>query len=126
MPSDDYAPIGGGGALKLKGAKVDKKKKKKKTKTDLVKNISAPESNDEGAAAVKTTSQSPEPVAEGEDKEEFVPQKTEAEKRHDEVKRKRVRVPGSLGSRHRSILTLRVVIEDGGSIWVETGAAEDA
>ncbi|KAL5604189.1 hypothetical protein BROUX41_002170 [Berkeleyomyces rouxiae] len=32
MPLDDYAAVGGGGALRLKGAKVGKTKKKKKDK----------------------------------------------------------------------------------------------
>ncbi|KAF5717444.1 DUF1754-domain-containing protein [Fusarium mundagurra] len=38
MGSDDYAAVGGGGALKLKGAKIHKKKKKR-DKTDLEKNL---------------------------------------------------------------------------------------
>jgi protein FAM32A len=89
MPSDDYAPLGGGGALKLKGAKVDKKKKKKKAKTDLVKNISGPDES----SKPKT------PDAATEDREQddaFVPQKTEAEQRHEEIRRKRVCCVGKI------------------------------
>lgn len=85
MPSDDYAPLGGGGALKLKGAKVDKKKKKKKSKTDLVKNISGPDA-DEASSKPK----SPDAIEAREQVDTVVPQKTEAEQRHEEIRRKRV------------------------------------
>lgn len=82
MPSDDYAPLGGGGgALKLKGVKVEKKKKKKKSKSDLVKNLAGPDGDE-------STTKSPEP--EKREYETFVPQKTEAERRHEEIRRKRV------------------------------------
>ena len=95
MPSDDYAPLGGGGALKLKGSKVEKKKKKKKPKSDLEKNLAVAEIDESKKAA-----KSPEAAAaEGEQLEERqAPQKTEAEKRHEEIRRKRVRDDSSRGT----------------------------
>jgi protein FAM32A len=91
MPSDDYAPLGGGGALKLKGAKVDKKKKKKKAKSDLVKNLAGPEGDE-------SKTKSPEPEEKKREPDvDFVPQKTEAERRHEEIRRKRVSQPNLLG-----------------------------
>ncbi|KAG4259618.1 hypothetical protein FPRO06_06689 [Fusarium proliferatum] len=46
MGSDDYAAVGGGGALKLKGAKIHKKKKKR-DKTDLQKNLDTGNNDEE-------------------------------------------------------------------------------
>ncbi|KAL2207662.1 DUF1754-domain-containing protein [Sarocladium strictum] len=106
MPSDDYAPLGGGGALKLKGAKVDKKKKKKKTKSDLVKNISGPDES----SKPKT------PDAATEDREQddaFVPQKTEAEQRHEEIRRKRLlEMAEKSGSRPELLKTHKERVEE--------------
>lgn len=89
MPSDDYATIGGG-ALKLKGAKIDKKKKKKKPKTDLEKNLDSPDT----AVVSKAKDKDPakdEPQPEGErEEEEPRYQKTESELKYEEYKKKRV------------------------------------
>nr|XP_036579220.1 uncharacterized protein CTRU02_10830 [Colletotrichum truncatum]KAF6786706.1 hypothetical protein CTRU02_10830 [Colletotrichum truncatum] len=103
MPLDEYASIGGG--LKLKGAKVGKpKKKKRKDKSDLEKNL---DDGSEGGALVKRRSdedevdekrakgkkrRSAEPEAQDEDDEEGrgVVHKTEAERRYEERKRKRL------------------------------------
>lgn len=88
MPSDDYAPIGGGGALRIKGAKVNKKKKKR-DRTDLEKNLEAGD-----GAVVKKTKKSPEPDDKKDEEEEddTVPAvKTESERRHEEIKKQRVR-----------------------------------
>ena len=84
-----------GGALKLKGSKVEKKKKKKKPKSDLEKNLAVAEIDESKKAA-----KSPEAAAaEGEQPEERqAPQKTEAEKRHEEIRRKRVRDDSSRGT----------------------------
>merc|ERR1712000_328208 len=68
MPSDDYATIGGG-ALKLKGAKVDKKKKKKKPKTDLEKNLDSPDTTVVSKSKDKDPAKD-EPQPEGEREEE--------------------------------------------------------
>lgn len=87
MPSDDYAVIGGGGALKLKGAKVSKKKKKR-DKTDLEKNVTG-----DGAIVKKTKSPDAEDSKRDEDQEEepLAPAiKTESERRYEEVRKKRV------------------------------------
>lgn len=86
MPSDDYASIGGGGALRLKGAKVDKKKKKKKSKkTDLEKNLDA----DSGALVSKDKDPESKPEEpEDDDKPQY--QKTESELKYEEFKKKRV------------------------------------
>lgn len=75
MPADDYA-LAGGGALKLKGAKVTKKKKKSKTKTDLDKPASkAVEKVDSQEDNYDTSSAS---------------RKTESELRHEEVRKRKV------------------------------------
>lgn len=88
MPSDDYAVATGGGALKLKGAKVSKKKKKK-DKSDLEKNL--------GKEVVRKDKLPSEERREDEEErgeeEEQIPEanKTESERRHDELRKKRVR-----------------------------------
>ena len=92
MPSD-YTTAGGG--LKLKGGGVDKKKKKKRPKptetgessnttSDIEKRISKPED-------VKSPGRSLSPAtAEQSIKENGGRKKTEAEKRHEEYRRKRL------------------------------------
>jgi protein FAM32A len=97
MPSSDY--ISGGGALKLKGAGVDKKKKKKKAKptqstaeassaTDVTK---GPAEADASRSPTHTPGRSLSPeAAERSLKEAGGRKKTEAEKRHDEYRRKRL------------------------------------
>lgn len=93
MPSDDYAlhASGGGGALKLKGAKVDKKKKKKRVKTDLDKNLSTGDS-DAGASSKELVKKEKREGSEEEGDEDDRPtaQKTESERQHEEAKKKRV------------------------------------
>ncbi|KAG5978148.1 hypothetical protein E4U55_006342 [Claviceps digitariae] len=85
MPSGDYTTIGGG-ALKLKGAKIQKKKKKRKDKNDLEKNLSSGDTND----IIKTKSN--DNAHDNAHDEEDVPdvRKTESERRYEEVKRKRL------------------------------------
>ena len=92
MPSD-YTTAGGG--LKLKGAGVDKKRKKKRPKStetgessntasDIEKRISNPED-------VKSLERSLSPAtAEQSIKESGGRKKTEAEKKHEEYRRKRL------------------------------------
>lgn len=90
MPSSDYAAAGG--ALKLKGGGIEKKKKKKKPKANPA------ESPDETSTAhvpSKSPTQTPDrslspATAERTIKESGGRQKTEAEKRHDEMRRKRL------------------------------------
>ncbi|KAF6810817.1 hypothetical protein CMUS01_13395 [Colletotrichum musicola] len=99
MPLDEYASVGGG--LKLKGAKIGKKKKRK-DKTDLEKNLD--DGNAAGTVARrsedpaeedkkrKKKSKSEDPADEDADKEDDagpVVHKTEAERRHEERKRRR-------------------------------------
>jgi protein FAM32A len=103
MPSDDYAVAAGGGALKLKGFKVSKKKKKK-DKSDLEKNL--------GKEVVKKD-KSPshdhrEPDEEREDGEEPTTDahKTESERRHDELRKKRVSQTYSGDLIHQTLLTI--------------------
>jgi protein FAM32A len=89
--ASDYTTTGGG--LKLKGAGVDKKKKKKRTKpadasepssTDLERRTPKPED-------VKSPGRSLSPeAAERAIKESGGRKKTEAEKRHEEYRRKRL------------------------------------
>jgi protein FAM32A len=87
MPTDDYATTGG--SLKLKGvqgSKIHKKKKKKKSKEgDVEKSVAIQEQSEQAEGSEKPHS---ETEADTEDLK-FVG-KTEAEKRYEEVKRKRV------------------------------------
>jgi protein FAM32A len=98
MPSSDYTTAIGGG-LKLKGAGVDKKKKKKKPKpTDDTAEASQPTSTsvtkrerDAANSPSHTPGRSVSPdTAEQSLKEAGGRKKTEAEKRHDEMRRKRL------------------------------------
>lgn len=88
MPGDEYASVGGGGALKLKGAKVGKKKKRK-DKSDLEKNLATGEIAKVDRAESK---QEDDPEASRADEEDNVPEskKTESELRYEEFKKKRV------------------------------------
>lgn len=95
MPSDDYAAAVGGGALRIKGAKVTKKKRKNKNKTDLEKNLSAGEGK-----VTKSAREGPAPAEDVEEDEAPNVTKTEAELRYDEFKKKRVcHFPTGHGSR---------------------------
>lgn len=94
MPSSDYSSAIGGG-LKLKGAGVDKKKKKK-TKS---KPIAESESKEDGVdpAADKESTALQKALAEEEDEVEKPKEsevntfgKTEAQRRHEERRKKRV------------------------------------
>jgi len=91
MPSSDYV-FAGGGALKLKGAHIDKKKKKKKPKpadgTDPQTASSSSARRSKSPATPSGRSLSPD-TAEREIKQAGGRQKTEAERRHEEVRRKR-------------------------------------
>ena len=96
MPIDDYASAGGG-ALRLKGAKVTKKKKRK-DKSGLEKALSGGDgalvkADRDGEGEKKRKKSGDE--QDGEEREEDRPlvKKTEAEKRIDELKRKRVGLP---------------------------------
>jgi protein FAM32A len=92
MPSSDYAVVGGG-ALKLKGAGVDKKKKKKKPKpadeNSASSSTAVTKTDVSESSAVPRRSISPE-EAERELRKEGGRQKTEAEKRHEDMRRKRM------------------------------------
>lgn len=101
MPSSDYTTATGG-ALKLKGGSVDKKKKKKKPKTttESTKPASDPSNVEVAKRATErnaSRSQSGTPgrslspeSAERTLKEGGGRKKTEAERRHDETRRKRL------------------------------------
>jgi protein FAM32A len=91
MPSDDYAPIGGGGALKLKGAKVTKKKKSRKTDKSSALEKTLAGSSADGTAPVDKDKSPAAAAADDAGDRLPLPQKTEAERRHEEVRRKRVR-----------------------------------
>ena len=99
MPLDDYTSAGGG-ALRLKGAKVTKKKKKK-DKGSLAKALSGGDTSlvqadrDGDASEKRRKDSGGKDGSEEEDKEEDSPivKKTEAERRLEELKRKRVGYP---------------------------------
>ncbi|KAI8657688.1 hypothetical protein NCS57_01147500 [Fusarium keratoplasticum] len=109
MASDDYTAVGGGGALKLKGSKVHKKKKKRDKKTDLEKNLDT--GKREGPDPDKKKEVDDEPRDEEDDRPEV--QKTEAEKRHDEIKKKRLlQLAESSGSRPELLKTHKERVEE--------------
>ncbi|KAH6893272.1 hypothetical protein B0T10DRAFT_481870 [Thelonectria olida] len=93
MGSDEYAAVGGGGALKLKGVKVHKKKKKR-DKSDLEKNLGTDlvktASDSEGKKKNKPKLEKEAEVEEEDDYEGPVERRTESERRHEEIKRKRL------------------------------------
>jgi protein FAM32A len=100
---DDYASMGG--TLKLKGvkdAKIDKKRKKKKqpkaegNNDDLAGSSSAEASGDRLAATNEENEIQPERKA----NEKSSDGKTQAERRHEEMRRKRVSVTCQLQSEH--------------------------
>lgn len=93
MPSSDYATASGG-ALKLKGAGIDKKKKKKKPKAP---EAAVATTNPDTIERTRSKSPSHTPrrsvspdTAERSIREAGGRQKTEAEKRHDERRKKRL------------------------------------
>ncbi|KAI1444578.1 DUF1754-domain-containing protein [Annulohypoxylon stygium] len=91
MPADDYASVGGGGALKLKGGKVQKNKKKKKTKSNLERSLAT--SDDPASQEAKQTMEAEEADKTRQDNgddESIVEHKTEAERRHEEANRKKM------------------------------------
>jgi protein FAM32A len=87
MPSSDYTTAGGG--LKLKGAGIDKKKKKKRPKTTDTETTADKRAPKTETDAPPSRSLSPS-AAEQAMKESGVRKKTEAEKRHEEYRRKRL------------------------------------
>ncbi|KAM0671028.1 hypothetical protein ACQRIT_001362 [Beauveria bassiana] len=122
MPSDDYAlSSGGGGALKLKGAKVDKKKKKRRAKTDLEKNLAT----GEGVSPSKELVTKKRKESEGEDgqatedrrqveeEDDVAPvQKTESERQYEEAKKKRLlKMAEKSGSRPELLKTHKERVE---------------
>lgn len=90
MPSDDYVSVGGGGALKLKGAKVNKKKKKKSSKSDLEKNLGSGSSSSSSSKAI--TKKDDDANDDHEDNGDAPGRyKTETERRYEEARKKKVR-----------------------------------
>ncbi|KAG5755065.1 hypothetical protein H9Q69_000162 [Fusarium xylarioides] len=112
MGSDDYAVVGGGGALKLKGAKIHKKKKKR-DKTDLEKNLDTG-NKDEEKKKKKKSEDGEEQEPHGEDDEDKPEvQKTEAQKRHEEIKKKRLlKLAESSSSRPELLKTHKERVEE--------------
>jgi hypothetical protein len=89
MPDDEYASVGGGGTLKLKGSKVKKHKKKKEKGTDLEKALET--GGEKTSASDRAENRDKKQLEEENDEEEEpVIYKTEAEQRFAEVKRKKV------------------------------------
>lgn len=108
MPSGDYSAVGGG-ALKLKGAKVQKKKKKR-DKSVLEKSLSATEGTlVQKDSPVATEKQADDGDANNDRPEDHVPSanKTESERKYDEIRKKRVSIeaPDTRNSEHVKILT---------------------
>ncbi|KAK7215257.1 hypothetical protein V2G26_003260 [Clonostachys chloroleuca] len=107
MPSDDYAAAVGGGALRIKGAKVTKKKRKNKNKTDLEKNLSAGEGK-----VTKSAREGPAPAEDVEEDEAPNVTKTEAELRYDEFKKKRLLKLAESNTRPELLKTHKERVED--------------
>lgn len=80
MPSEEYKSAGGG-ALRIKGAKV-KKHKKKKDKSALEKNLAEPKKEE--------SQDKDKEEAEEEEEEPSRSRKTEAERRFEEARRKKL------------------------------------
>ncbi|KAL6805468.1 hypothetical protein J3E68DRAFT_13086 [Trichoderma sp. SZMC 28012] len=127
MGSDDYKAIGGG-ALKLKGAKIGKKKKKT-AKSDLEKNLSTGDEaalvkkDDDGDDTSKRSRDKKKSLVDddhrsnedGEDKEEDEPVvlKTESERRYEEARKKRLlQIAQSSGSRPELLKTHKERVEE--------------
>ena len=106
MAADDYA-VAGGGALKLKGAKIQKSKKKKKDKSkegssNLERSLSLVEGESSKDVAKRENGKSkrredpedgagtPKKPDENDDEEDTANYKTEAERRHEEIQRRKV------------------------------------
>ncbi|RYO86872.1 hypothetical protein DL766_001107 [Monosporascus sp. MC13-8B] len=105
MGADDYA-VAGGGALKLKGAKVQKSKKKKKDKSsnNLERSLSVIEGDDDPKATSSSSSKEAEKKEKKKRREDSddgagdteksdhdtVEYKTEAERRHEEIQRRKL------------------------------------
>lgn len=90
MPTDEYKSAGGG-ALRIKGAKVKKSKKKsKKEKSDLEKNLATRESP--STKDPKAEDEPEQAVENGEDDnaEPTTDHKTEAERRFEEARKKKL------------------------------------
>ncbi|KAG8407341.1 hypothetical protein J3458_020823 [Metarhizium acridum] len=114
MPSGDYTAVGGG-ALKLKGAKVQKKKKKK-GKTDLERNLSAGDGalakSDDAPAADKQPDH-PDSKGHQRDDDGAVARKTESERKYDEVRKKRLqKMAESSSSRPELLKTHKERVEE--------------
>lgn len=119
MPSDEYASAGGG-ALRIKGAKV-KKHKKKKAKSDLEKNLATGEassSKDAEAADAQERdgAKGKEERDAGRREDEEAPSqrhKTEAERRFEEVRRKKLlELAESANSRPELLKTHKERVEE--------------
>lgn len=114
MPSDEYTSAGGG-ALRIKGAKV-KKQKKKKAKSDLEKNLSAGEPSSskdlEDPQHVAAAAQA-EAEKDEEDQGPSRSRKTEAERRFEEVRRKKLlELSESAASRPELLKTHKERVEE--------------
>ncbi|KAJ2980800.1 hypothetical protein NUW58_g6852 [Xylaria curta] len=92
MPADEYASTGTGGALKLKGAKVQKAKKKKKSKgQDKDKSAALERSMSTGSKERDGSNKDAERAATPDHGSDHEPEyKTEAERRHEEAMKKKV------------------------------------
>ncbi|KAI1283676.1 hypothetical protein F5Y07DRAFT_394576 [Xylaria sp. FL0933] len=95
MPADDYLSAGAGGALKLKGAKIQKAKKKKKSKSqseDKDKSAKLERSLSTTTTGAETRLGEPDDVqgAPGHESEPEPGYKTEAERRHEEAMKKKM------------------------------------
>ncbi|CAJ2508058.1 Uu.00g092440.m01.CDS01 [Anthostomella pinea] len=98
MPADEYASVGGGGALKLKGGKVQKSKKKKNKEksSNLERSLSTgldPTTSkelDKKAQRLHGDEEDAGKRHQSDDEEGTVEHKTEAERRHAEFARKKM------------------------------------
>ncbi|KAF4449823.1 hypothetical protein F53441_7018 [Fusarium austroafricanum] len=112
MGSDDYAAVGGSGALKLKGAKVHKKKKKR-SKTDLEKNLATGNKDEEREKKKENKEEEDDELRKDDDEDKPEAQKTEAQKRHEEIKKKRLlKLAESSGSRPELLKTHKERVEE--------------
>ncbi|PFH60129.1 hypothetical protein XA68_11402 [Ophiocordyceps unilateralis] len=109
MPSDEYTAVGGSGALRLKGAKVQKRKKRKtkdKDQTALAEKLSRPETDDAEADCAR-------PDAGADNDDDTLAQKTESERRYEEAKKKRIlQMTHASGARPELLKTHKERVEE--------------
>ncbi|RDA87669.1 hypothetical protein CP532_3776 [Ophiocordyceps camponoti-leonardi (nom. inval.)] len=116
MPSDEYATIAGAGALRLKGAKVQKRKKKNKSKGKDVADklaVPQPEADAESAKPDDVANEGGQVQDDDDEDDESQVIKTESERRYEEAKKKRMlQMARASGARPELLKTHKERVEE--------------